>query len=244
MKKYSLQSNIDYDPVVQIFAAFKESFAITDWEIGYSTVMKSLGNIRNKKLLDYGCGCGNFSRQIADAGANVIAVDTSKKMIELLKLCETSNIEVKHIEDESINFIESNSIDNITMNFVTTSIPMHERLVKLFKEAYRVLKTRGLLVILNVNHERSNGREYISFKLNYVPNLISGQKVSETLKLARNVSFDVESYYWSNDDYYKALQSAGFRLWTTEEPLAKNNSHPWIDEQKSPPFSIITTFKK
>ena len=41
-----------------------------------------LGNVKDLSVLDIACGNGNFSRRLADLGANVIAFDCSKTMIE------------------------------------------------------------------------------------------------------------------------------------------------------------------
>ena len=48
-------------------------------------ILKKLGDIKNKKILDVGAGTGRVSLQLAEAGAKVTAFDSSNVMLKVAK---------------------------------------------------------------------------------------------------------------------------------------------------------------
>lgn len=211
--------------------------ATTDWAIGYSNVVKFLTPLKNIIVLDYGCGSGKFCRFIQNKDVKVIGVDTSEKIIQISKDYDSEDIEYQHIESGKLDFIESSSIDSAVLNFVTCTIPSRAEIVKVLKEINRVLKKNGVLIILNVNWERCNGKEFISYKLDYVINLISGKKVGLILKSKRPLR--IEDYFWSKNDYSGMLKESNFKIKIIREPIAEDNRQEWINEDKCSPFLII-----
>ena len=106
----------------------------------------------------------------------------------------------------------------------------------------RVLKENGKLVILNVNWEKANGKEFLSFKLDYFHNLTSGQKVGGILKGKRPVRID--DYFWSRNDYCSMLEESSFKVMKVAEPIARDRSREWLNERKISPFIILTAEKR
>ena len=61
----------------------------------FPALLKILGDIKGKNILDLGCGPGFFSRMIAKKGGKVVGVDISKKWIQI---CKEDNKDIKNIE--------------------------------------------------------------------------------------------------------------------------------------------------
>ena len=61
----------NYDDIAREYESYGKE-AITAIEIGYKNVLKLMGEVRGKKILDYGCGVGKFSRVLKDLGADVV----------------------------------------------------------------------------------------------------------------------------------------------------------------------------
>lgn len=62
---------------------------------------KLLGDISGKRVLDVACGAGRFSRQMADMGAEVLAVDFCEKFLERAKKRtpdEMKNIKYRYVD--------------------------------------------------------------------------------------------------------------------------------------------------
>ncbi len=105
------------------------------------------GDVRNKKILDLGCGYGKYSLLLAQKGAKVIAVDPSKHEIAIAqKKNSHKNIKYFFKGGENLSFIKDRTVDLVFMNLVIPDIDQKARLKKIFAAVKRVLKKRGAFV--------------------------------------------------------------------------------------------------
>ncbi|MBW4521465.1 MAG: class I SAM-dependent methyltransferase [Scytolyngbya sp. HA4215-MV1] len=105
-------------------------------------ILKHLGDIRDKYLLDLGCGAGENSVYFAQRGARCVASDYSPGMVEVaLKLAESNGVQV---EGRTINAMAIDFPDN-TFDIVYASNLLHHipdpELTLL--EMHRILKPGG-----------------------------------------------------------------------------------------------------
>jgi ubiquinone/menaquinone biosynthesis C-methylase UbiE len=99
-----------------------------------------------KKLLDYGCGTGDWARELAAGGATVTGIDVSDTAIELARACTSDHvmdIDFRVMDAENLAF-EDQSFDLIC----GTAILHHLRLEKAYSELARTLKPAGVAVFL------------------------------------------------------------------------------------------------
>lgn len=101
-------------------------------------------SLKNKKLLDVGCGSGKDLSYFKKKGAVVYGIDASKKMIEIAKKNNSSLINLSVQEAEKTNF--KNNFFDIIISRYTLHYEMN--LEKVFKELYRILKPKGFLIFL------------------------------------------------------------------------------------------------
>jgi ubiquinone/menaquinone biosynthesis C-methylase UbiE len=109
------------------------------------TLLKLMDRVQDKRVLDAGCGEGYLSRILAKLGASVIAVDFSKKMLELAqeRTPQELNINYEHGNCEDLRFLEGNSFDLIVSNMVIQDLAEYEKAIK---EMYRLLVYGGYFI--------------------------------------------------------------------------------------------------
>lgn len=104
-----------------------------------------LGSVKAKKVLDAGCGEGYLSRILARKGAEVVAVDYSRSMLEIARKRTPEELPIKYIYGncEDLHFLESETFDKIVCNMVLQDLADYE---KALGEMYRLLVNGGLLI--------------------------------------------------------------------------------------------------
>ena len=230
----------NYDNLAEAYDAYGKT-ATTDWLLGYAYVISALEPLRGKIILDYGCGTGQFSRHLAGNALKVIGVDVHEEMIRKAESYSSVSIEYRFIQSGDLSFLASDSVDAAVLNFVTCTISSRTEICRILSAIIRVLRPNGVVTIMNANWDKSNGREFVSFRLHYAPDLASGQAVYVTLKNA--VPLEITDYYWSVKEYIQMLYETGYHDLKVEEPIASDPVIPWIDEKEYPPFSMITGVK-
>ena len=106
-------------------------------------ILKRLGDVSDRYLLDLGCGAGENSVYFASRGARCVAADYSPGMVEVaLKLAAANQVQVegKVINAMDIDFPD-NTFDIVYASNLLHHIPDPELTIQ---EMYRVLKPGGV----------------------------------------------------------------------------------------------------
>lgn len=175
MKKPKLlNSQTGYDLYAQFYdkkLAYLDSFE-------QFHLLPNLGHIKDKKILDVGAGTGRLALRLAEKGAAVTAIDVSEKMLKILEekvkkhfsvilaqariplLKENHKIPDRVGNDNVIKTIVAdaenlpfpdNSFDIVVAAFLIVHLKNPKYF---FSEAYRVLKSGGILAVTNINQKR------------------------------------------------------------------------------------------
>jgi len=107
-------------------------------------IIRKLGKIKNKKILDVGCGAGESSVYFAKNGAIVTACDLSMGMLNVVKkLAKKNKVKVKTTQCYSHKTpFESDSFDIV----YTANLLHHVVAESTLKEVIRILKPGGIFV--------------------------------------------------------------------------------------------------
>jgi len=108
--------------------------------------LKLLGNVKNKNILEIGCGGAQCGIALAKQGAKILGIDnSSKQLMYAKKLMEENNVKIELHQGDITTLlqIETESQDIV---FSSWALLYVEDLATCFKEVYRVLKKGGIFV--------------------------------------------------------------------------------------------------
>ncbi|MBT3388149.1 MAG: methyltransferase domain-containing protein, partial [Desulfobacula sp.] len=127
-------------------------------------LIKIAGNLQGKKALDFGCGDGILSVRLANAGADVLGVDTSDAAIQRAKKLYTNrNLRFEHIVsfDDSL-IAESSPFDVIILCMVLNTLSDSKSVINLLKIMSGFSAPGGQLLIA-VTHPLSRGSMFSTY---------------------------------------------------------------------------------
>lgn len=145
--------NIGTEEAIKRWDSFADAYSANHTEQGdlhkevflNPTLLTLMETVRNKKVLDAGCGEGYLSRMLARSEATVTAVDYSSRMIEIAKGRTPNDLLIDYRQGncEDLNSLEDKSFDLIVSNMVIQDLADYE---KAFQEMYRLLVDGGCFI--------------------------------------------------------------------------------------------------
>lgn len=205
-----------YDNIIKKFIDDRTFGFSFNKHIEMPAMFKLVNNIKNKKLLDLGCGFGAHAKHYSKKGARVTGIDSSKKEIEYAK---QQNIRNTHFFVYDINKklpFKDKEFDIITCSLVLDYI---KNLNKIFQETYRTLKKQGFMIFsiptpifcqeepIAGMLKKKNSRQIFGnyFKRRKIVHKWWGE-------------FEITLYHKPLEDYFSAFLKAGFTLIEFKEP--------------------------
>ncbi len=119
-------------------------------------ILKKEIDLKDKKILDAGCGEGRFSKYFIEKNANITSLDISEEYINVIK----ANIRRGKFVVGSVTDLPfpKNSFDYIFSVDVLQHVP---NINKAIKEFHRVLKINGKVIIIDKNKFGLNSKYLI-----------------------------------------------------------------------------------
>ena len=178
------------------------------------TIRKILPNLKGKRILDLGCGAGEFCRYVLDNGAEfVVGTDISQNMIGQAKKLENEKIKFKLLAMEDITTL------NQTFDVVVSSLAFHyvKDFDKLIKDINSCLTDGGQLVF---SQEHPIGTSFIPVNKNLEKKIYIDGKIyylvsdyNNSGKRISNWNVDgVIKYHRSFSELINTLIKNGFKI--------------------------------
>jgi len=149
----------------------------SEWAVAEELTLKPLIlkqikelNLKDKFVLDLGCGDGRYSKIIAEKGAKIISFDASQNQIENAEKLNKHPKVAYHVKDISnLSEIPSATVDLVFLNLVVPDLKDKTRLSMVFSEISRVLKKSGIFLFslihpLYFSPEQDSSDKFIDFK--------------------------------------------------------------------------------
>ncbi|WP_263833171.1 methyltransferase domain-containing protein [Sulfurospirillum oryzae] len=193
---------VDDSPSIGNYFAHSQSVSsnviLQDTEFGLL-----LPTLKDKKILDAGCGIGTYAKYFVENGATVIGIDASQVAIDKAKQMslEQATFMVGDLEKPLDSF------DNESFDFIFSYLVIHyiEDWDRLFKDFFRMLKVGGSILIA-VSHPSKN----------VVSDYFSVEKTTETF-YRNGQTISIEYYRRPLQNMLNTMINAGFQLDKTIE---------------------------
>ena len=112
--------------------------------------------LESKKLLDVGCGTGDFLKTALENDWTVSGIEPNEQAREIANKKTNNSV----FETEQLSKFEALSFDVITLWHVLEHLPNLENHIKVFK---KLLKTNGTLIIAVPNYKSYDAKHYKQF---------------------------------------------------------------------------------
>lgn len=132
-----------YEAMAEEYAARIETKSYNAY-LERPAMLSLLPDVKDKHVLDAGCGTGLYAELLLDRGAKVTAVDVSPKMIHFAKqrLGNRATIRVANLE-EPLDFLSDKSVDIVFSSLVLDYVKNWN---PLFSEFSRILRDDGYFI--------------------------------------------------------------------------------------------------
>jgi ubiquinone/menaquinone biosynthesis C-methylase UbiE len=171
------------------------------------------------RVLDLGCGAGRTTKQLAEAGFDVVGLDVSRGMVEAGSEL-AAGPEYVHASATHIPF-ENESFDNVLFAFNGIDyLPTESDRETALLEIHRVLKDDGWFVFCSHNPRYVVGSDpynpfgYLRMIKFWLLNVRHG-RVTETYKYDVTEEGLTETHFITPEEQREQLRSAGFEPVTT-----------------------------
>jgi len=213
--------------------------------IGYPAMLKTVGDIRGKKVLDFGCGSGWFSHKLSKKGATVSGIDNSPKWI---KLCKSQKLESKKLKfflsrGDNMKIFKGSNFDVIIANMVFLNMPSKAMLERSFREIGRTIKKGGTFIFSDIHPytiiaPRTNIK--VSSSMQGFSNFKEGFKFKSKHLLTNYKTIEFTDSHWSLGFYSRLLDKNGMVIEQLIEPQpVKMDPKKKLKDYKLPTYIIF-----
>lgn len=213
----------------------------------YPELMKLIGNVNGKRIIDIGCGPGDLSRKLANRGGEITGVDLSKEFIDYCKNLEDTmkdNIEYFCMDASNLSKLYGKTYNLAVMDMVFINISNRKTIGNIFKETYKILGDNGRVIFSTLhpiqmyNKENLTERQTLPKDFSYFK---SGVKFDSDVLLSDSSRIHLQDIHWKLEDYLDILKRNNFVVTDIREP------HPikkgLIGDYRYPEFIIFEAKK-
>lgn len=233
----------NYDDVSKDFNNYKifDDNNVTTERLGYEKLLSLIENNKGRKLLDYWAGSWAMTKQMSKYFDYTLWIDVSHELVKIAQQENMwDNIEYWTILDgNNLSLYTKNKLfDVITINYVLCTIPYKGDIFNILSQLYNFTSYKWKIYIHNANWDESNGIDFKTYKLNKKEDISSGDLIITTLSSNSNSPFDVNDYFYSQQEYKDLLE----RVWyqNVKIHIIYWDKERWrIDESKYSPCYII-----
>jgi ubiquinone/menaquinone biosynthesis C-methylase UbiE len=192
------------------------------------STLNLIGNVRNQRVLDIGCGTGRYCELLAKRGAKVVGIDPSVKMLEYArrKITDDCRFELRCGRIEDVKF-PGNHFDVVVSALTFGHI---RQLGPVMMKVSRVIKKGGRLIVSDIHP--------------YWP--VSGHDYAEFFD-ENGQEYRIPEYPHLFEEYWALFRKFRLRLEDVREPRVDDRLiklFPNLEEYKGVPLAMVLKARK
>ncbi|MDE2726458.1 MAG: class I SAM-dependent methyltransferase [Gemmatimonadota bacterium] len=209
-------------------------------------MLRALGDVEGRRVLDIGCGEGRFCRLLAGLGAEVTGIDLTKGLVERARSLSEGAGTYLVGNAHDLAGVEDERFDRAVSYIVMVDLFNYRDAIR---SAFRVLRPGGRFIVCNIHPMRmakTNGwirqgnRKLFYAVDDYTDEGPRLEEISWTGKAFTSMHRTLSSYV-------TAFLESGFVLEGLQEPTpsaAQLAAHPTFDDEYRVPNFILYTLRK
>lgn len=228
----------NYGLIVDAYEVYKNDLGNAEYQLGHRPILVEIGSAAGLRILDFGCGPANFSRELSERGGQVTGVDIDPTVIERARQVDPKGDYrvYRGLLAHDLAWVE---FDAVIATFSFCVVPDRE-LRYILEDMRALLRPGGRLLIVEPNQERAHGVRYAQLHYHHRDGVRSGDLVEVTLGSGDRAVRLTDDIYRTHADYRQLLEEAGFTIERWEEPVPGSDwGDEWSLERQIPPFLLI-----
>ena len=217
------------------------------------SVLKLIGDVNGKRVLDLACGEGHLTRMVRKAGAaEVVGIDISERMIDLAREREVRQpLGIEYHVEDARSVVGQADFDLVVAAWLLVYAQTRAELVQMCTGLGSRLKPGGRLVTIISNPEvygldpLPDYRKY-GFELSLAGRAVEGTPTKISL-LLEDSTLEIENYYMPIAGYESAFAQTGFANFAVHRPevslVPDGEPDFWDDFLKYPSFLLVDCVK-
>jgi toxoflavin synthase len=217
------------------------------------SVLKLIGDVKGKRVLDVACGEGHFTRLLRRAGAaEVVGVDISERMIDLAREQEARQpLGIEYRVEDANTVAGQADFDLVVGVWLLVYAQTRAELVQMCRGLASRLSSGGRFVTVVSNpavygfDPLPDYRKY-GFTLSLADRAVEGAP-TKVILLLEDSTLEIENYYMPIAAYESALTQTGFRDFAVHMPEMSPgpDDEPgyWDELLRCPTFLLLDCVK-
>ena len=209
-------------------------------------MLRALGNVERRRVLDIGCGEGRFCRVLAGLGADVTGIDLTEGLVERARALSEGNGTYLIGNAHDLAAVDDGSFDLAVSYIVMVDLLDYRKAIR---SAFRVLKPGGRFIVCNIHPMRmAKPNGWIrqgNRKLHYAVDDYT--KEGPRLEEISWTGGAFTSMHRTLSSYITAFLDSGFVIEGLMEPTpsaAQLEAHPTFDDEYRVPNFILYELRK
>jgi len=246
----------DYDEgdTAELYQKAKNTLPV--YQVDTFSLLRLVGDVSGKKVLDIACGEGHFTRLLRQAGAaKAVGLDISRRMIELARQHEARQpLGIEYVVSDASTVVSPpENFDIVACAYLMVYARSRAELARMCAGLASRVRPGGRFVTINVNpnvyhyEPQPDYRKY-GFEMRLADQAYEGAPIDFTV-LVGDSGLHIENYYLPIEAYRSGLEAAGFIDVAVHQPVIPPDAvvahEPgfWDELVERPVFSLIDCVK-